>query len=291
MLLVTENVTKNSMCHQSSIVTILTDFQPGNFYSAQMKGILLSRVPGVRIVEITESVLPQNILHGALILTQTVPFFPEKTVHIAVVDPGVGTERELLCAVLNEKWGQQRIVCPNNGLLTFLLEKDAVSEVFFLKNSACVQEKISSTFHGRDILAPAAACLANGGKPDDLGPPVKQETLLRLNFPKPEIRQEENSLKITGEILFADSFGNLVTNVTHRDFSVFEPFSGQTFEGTAQLGGMRFLPVRTYAEQGVGTPVVLFGSQGFLELAIVNGNLAQSGNFPPGTRFSLEVRR
>ncbi len=279
------------MRSNSQVVTILTDFQVGNFYTAQMKGVLLSRAPEVKIVDVTDAVLPQNILHGALILAQTAPFFPKKTIHIAVVDPQVGSERELLCVVLNEKFGFQRILCPNNGLPTFLLETNAVSETFLLQSPVCFLDTVSSTFHGRDILAPTAAFLANGGEPRELGPRKDPNALLRLNFPKPEIARENNCVKIIGEILYADSFGNLVTNVSRNDWLPLPQSSGQTFTAVARLDGISFSFVQTYADLPSGTPAALFGSQNLLELALVNGNLKQSGKFPPGTRFTLEIRR
>lgn len=274
-------------------VAILTDFQTGNFYTAQMEGVLCSRAPESRIVRVTDAVLPQNILHGAFILSQTVPFFPEETIHIAVVDPGVGSQRELICAVLNESWKRQRILCPNNGLLSFFLEQNAVAEVFLLEDPVCFRESrgsVSSTFHGRDILAPSAAFLANGGLPEALGSRKTPETLLRLDLPRPRTMRdaETDRVKVFGEVLFADSFGNLVTNITPQDIPSGVSNKELLRNGSVTLGETRFLPARTYADLPPGTPVVLFGSQGFLELALVNGNLAETQNIHPGTSFCLE---
>ncbi|MBQ4143487.1 MAG: SAM-dependent chlorinase/fluorinase [Thermoguttaceae bacterium] len=266
-------------------VAILTDFQTGNFYTAQMEGVLCSRAPEVRVIRVTDAVLPQNVLHGAFILAQTVPFFPEETIHIAVVDPGVGSQRELVCAVLNESWKRQRILCPNNGILSLFLEQNAVAEAFLLENPVCFRESVSSTFHGRDVLAPTAAFLANGGLPEALGRKKDLETLIRLEFSRPRLVKDADSgsVKLLGEVLFADSFGNLVTNITPQDL----PFP---FCGHALLGETRYHPARTYADFPSGTPVVLFGSQGALELALVNGNLAETLNAVSGTPLCVELK-
>lgn len=274
-----------------SIVTIMTDFQTGNFYSAQMEGVLCSRAPEARIVRVTDAVLPQNILHGAFILSQTVPFFPEETIHIAVVDPGVGSQRELVCAVLNENGKRQRILCPNNGILSLFLEQNAVAEAFLLENPVCFRESVSSTFHGRDVLAPTAAFLANGGLPEALGRKKDLETLIRLEISRPRLVKDADSgsVKLLGEVLFADSFGNLVTNITPQDIPSGVSNKELLRNGSVTLGETRFLPVRTYADLPPGTPVVLFGSQGFLELALVNGNLAETPIAKQGTPLNLEI--
>lgn len=242
------------------LITLTTDFQPGSPYIAQMKGVLYSRVPDVRIVDVTHAVPPQNILFGAFALADTVPYFPAGTIHIAVVDPGVGSERELVCIRLGKSPEQaQTVLCPNNGLVSVLTRKFPVLSVNLIQNPSLFPENPSATFHGRDILAPVAAALALGVPVSEVGDAVGTERLVHLSIPEPEKTPEG----WRGHVLFADSFGNLMTNLTR------ELVPNPIFV-TAGMKTFRF--VRTYAEASADSLVALFGSQGRLELAVVNGN-------------------
>ncbi len=242
------------------LITLTTDFQPGSPYIAQMKGVLYSRVPDVRIVDVTHAVPPQNITFGAFALADTVPYFPAGTIHVAVVDPGVGSERELVCVRLGKMPEQaQTVLCPNNGLVSVLARKFPVLSVNLIQNPALFAENPSVTFHGRDILAPVAAALALGVPLSEVGEAVGPERLIPLSIPEPE----KTSAGWRGHVLFADSFGNLTTNLT-RDL-----IPNPTL---VTAGSKTFRFVRTYADAPAGSLVALFGSQGRLELAVVNGN-------------------
>lgn len=242
------------------LITLTTDFQPGSPYIAQMKGVLYSRVPDVRIMDVTHAVPPQNILFGAFTLADTAPYFPAGTIHVAVVDPGVGSERELVCVRLGKSSEQaQTVLCPNNGLMSVLARKIPVLSVNLIQNPALFAKTPSATFHGRDILAPVAAALALGVPVSQVGEAVGPERLVPLSIPEPE----KTPAGWRGHVLFADSFGNLTTNLTRE----LVPNPALVTAGTKTF---RF--VRTYAEAPAGSLVALFGSQGRLELAVVNGN-------------------
>ncbi|MDO4857381.1 MAG: SAM-dependent chlorinase/fluorinase [Thermoguttaceae bacterium] len=246
------------------LVTLTTDFQPDSPYIAQMKGVLYSRLSDVRIVDVTHSVPPQNILFGAYVLADTVPYFPRGTIHIAVVDPGVGSERELICVGFGESEHiAQTVLCPNNGLVSVLARAFPVLSVNLIQNQAFFRESPSVTFHGRDILAPVAAALALGVPVPYLGEALDAEKLVRFPIPEPERTPDG----WWGQVLFADSFGNLTTNLTR------EMVQDPAFV-TARTKTFRF--VRTYADAPAGSLVALFGSQGRLELAVVNGSAKET---------------
>ena len=243
------------------LITLTTDFGQGSPYAAQMKGTILSRCREVDLVDITHAVGPQKVREGAVVLADATPGFPPGTIHVAVVDPGVGTERQLVYAEI----GQQRYLAPDNGLLTLLARQSPPLRLVALENRRYWAEKPSSTFHGRDILAPVAAHLAGGVDPADLGPLL--ESLVLLSFPQP-IRSAGS---VSGEVLYVDSFGNLITNIGREDL---EPL-GDLTRLSIECGG-RTVPglVPTYAAAGAGQIVVLFDSQARLEIAMVRGDAA-----------------
>ncbi len=188
------------------IVTLTSDFGAGSGYPAQMKGVLLGLLPGARLVDVSHEVPAHDVLAGALLLEACVPFFPLRAVHLAVVDPGVGTARRPICVVDADG---RRFVGPDNGLFTPFLGPGA--RALLLGNREVVPEPASATFHGRDLFAPVAAWLAGGGDPARLGPLVERP--VRLDWPGPWRDGEA----LHGTVLLADPFGNLVTSVRAAD--------------------------------------------------------------------------
>ncbi len=185
------------------IVTLLTDFGLEDEYVGVMKGVILSIAPQVRLVDLTHSVPPQDVRRAALILMNAAPYFPPDTVHLAVVDPGVGTERRPIAV----RTGRGTFVGPDNGLFSFVLAEMETWTAVELREPAYRLPLVSTTFHGRDIFAPAAAHLASGVPVEALGPVVNNLATL----PLPRLEIGESSLE--GEILYADRFGNLVTSI------------------------------------------------------------------------------
>lgn len=244
-----------------AIVTLTTDFGVGSSYIGSMKGTLLSVNPAATIVDLCHAVPPQNVRAAALILADTAPCFPPQSLHVAVIDPGVGTERAILYAEI----GQQRFICPDNGLIDRLAASQKPSKIIHIINERYFRLPVASTFHGRDIMAPAAGYLSLGLSPEQLGP-VAQE-FVTLDW----LGAEKMADRIQGEIVAIDSFGNLVTNVT-REMLAGVPTDDSV---TVRCDEHETQGIFTaYAQQPAMTLIALIGSNDALELAIVNDSAA-----------------
>jgi S-adenosylmethionine hydrolase len=252
----------NSPLTQPPVITLTTDFGTDSHYVAQMKGVILARCRTALLVDITHRIAPQNIAQAAWLLQQTVAAFPEDTCHLVVVDPGVGTARRLVLARI----ANQLFLAPDNGVLFPLAEQYGLAWAYQLTERGYWVDKPSVTFHGRDILASVAGHLAAGIASQRFGLPMDQLQPLRLAVARAGEGQVE------GEIVFADSFGNLITNI-HRDqlpspskpLLIELPRQHVVCEGLAE----------TYAQCAPGSSIALIGSNGQLEVAIVNGNAGE----------------
>lgn len=244
------------------IVTLLTDFGAGSGYPAQMKGVILSALPGATLVDLSHEVPRHDVLAAALLLEDCAPRFPVSAVHLAVVDPGVGTARRPIALV---DAAGRRFVGPDNGLFTPFLDGGRAR---FAAGREMSPGPVSATFHGRDVFAPVAAWLAGGGAVEEVGPAVADP--VRLAWPLAERRGSE----IHGECLTADPFGNVVTSIRDRDLG------GAPVEVT--VVGRRARVVLTYGEGSPGELLALVGSSGRLEIAVREGNAAQLLGFRRG---------
>jgi S-adenosyl-L-methionine hydrolase (adenosine-forming) len=238
------------------LFTLTTDFGAGSGYPAQVKGVLLSSVPDARIVDVTHEVPAYDVLAGALLLEGCLPWFPRAAIHLAVVDPGVGTARRALCVTDPEG---RRLLGPDNGLLTPFLGCGARARA--LAEGGVLAAPRTPTFHGRDLFAPAAAYLARGGTPAALGPEVRDP--VRLDWPAPERAGDA----LHGTTLAADPFGNLVTSIRDSDL-------GRASVTAAFAGGEAARWVRTFGEGERGELLALVGSGGRVELAVREGSAA-----------------
>jgi S-adenosylmethionine hydrolase len=258
------------------IITLTTDFGSGSPYVAQMKGVLLSIDASLKLIDVTHSIAPQNVRQAALVLADVCDRFPAGTIHVAVVDPGVGTARRMVyCRV-----GEQVLLGPDNGLFSRITRRTPPTTIIALEDPQFWLPKVSATFHGRDILAPVAARLCQGLDPRQLGPPV--ERLVELDWPEPRVSAES----ITGEIIAVDSFGNAITNIGDEHLL---RLPDQNAIKVARPGSASMIPlVRTYGDGPRGTPVALVGSGGLLEIAIVDGSAARELGLAVGDR--VEVR-
>jgi S-adenosyl-L-methionine hydrolase (adenosine-forming) len=256
------------------IITLTTDFGPSSPYVAAMKGVILSIHPAAVIVDITHAVPAQEIRRGAVILDLVTERFPPGTIHVAVVDPGVGTSRALVYAEI----GNQRYLAPDNGLLSRLALRLPPRKIIRLARREYWLETVSDTFHGRDILAPVAARLSQGLKPECLGPPW--EKLVALDWPEVCI----TPTRISGIVLEVDSFGNLVTNIS-ADMIAGRPVDERVCVvcGIYETYGI----FHAYGEQLPGMLVALINSNGWLELALVNENAAERLGIQAGTPITL----
>lgn len=244
-----------------SIITLTTDFGAGSPYVAAMKGVILSTNPDVTLVDLTHDVPAQDVRYGAMILDSVCPRFPAGTVHVAVIDPGVGTDR----AIVYARIGGRQYIAPDNGLLSRLAERNRPDQIIRLANPEFWLPEVSATFHGRDIMAPAAAHLTRGVAPEQLGPP--HEGLVAIQW----LRVHRGERRLEGAVEQIDSYGNLITNIT------VDMLGGRpTDERACIISGIyeTFGIYRTYADQPPGTLVALIGSSGQLELAVVGDNAA-----------------
>ncbi len=244
-------------------ITFLTDFGTDAPYVAQMKGVVLSIAPHVRLVDLSHAVPPQSVRLGAIVLADCVRWFPPGTVHVAVVDPGVGTDRPILAAEI----GTWRFVAPDNGLWSLLTRRFPIHRVVRLAESSYWNSPVSPTFHGRDIMAPVAAYWASGIPIEAFGPPAQIEC--PLAWPSPEIHDD----RIVGQVIAADSFGNLVTNITQSELAKLGESPGKRHVVVGDDSVLRF--VTTYGEAAPDELVALVGSSGRLELAVVGGSAAR----------------
>jgi len=258
------------------IITLTTDFGADSPYVAQMKAVILSLSPAARIVDVTHSVPPQDIRQGAWTLEETAPYWPAGTIHVCVVDPGVGTERRLVYAEI----GSGIYLAPDNGLLSRLACKHAPSTIIALENREFRLPVVSNTFHGRDILAPAAAHLSLGLDPYRLGP-----TLDRLvEIPWAEVSVMPG--KIKGTVRSIDSFGNLITDIA-ADKLADVPTDPERVRIKCDEHETQGL-FKTYADQPQMTLVAVIGSSGYLELAIVGDSAAIMLGVRAGAPISVE---
>jgi S-adenosylmethionine hydrolase len=249
------------------LITLMTDFGLKDGNVGVMKGLILGIAPQAHIVDLSHLIAPQNVREAALILARSAPYFPPETIHVVVVDPGVGTARRPVAARL----GEQFFVGPDNGVITLLLEHaERLSwPVAFvqLDRPQYWLAEVSHVFHGRDIFAPSAAHLANGKALSELGTPIGDP--VRLALPRPE----RTATGWRGEIIHVDHFGNLASNVRLEHLPGWQS-SPEKF--IVRLGGMEIRGlVNTFGERSPGELAALFGSTGNLIVSVVNGNAAQ----------------
>jgi S-adenosyl-L-methionine hydrolase (adenosine-forming) len=242
-----------------AIITLTTDFGLSSRYVGAMKGVILSINPQAQVVDITHAVPHQDIRTGAIALAETARYFPAETIHIAVVDPGVGSIRRIIYA----RMGSQHFIGPDNGVLSGVARLDPPTKVVCITESKYWLEDVSSTFHGRDIMAPVAARLSMGLSPDELGEPCEQ--MIELDWPT--VQQVPN--RIEGEVIEVDSFGNLITNIT-REMLHGVPASDIVLVRCEQHETQGIFA--TYSDQPPMTFMAHVGSTGRLELAIVDEN-------------------
>lgn len=264
------------MKRQNIIITLTSDFGPGP-YVGLMKGVILGLCPKASLVDLEHDLAPQDVLAGALVLEQAMGVFPPGTVHLAVVDPGVGTDRRpLVVDGAGCCW-----VGPDNGIFTPIYLADPQARVYEISDESLFRKPLSSTFHGRDIFAPAAAALAGGREPATLGPLVSDP----VRLPWSRSRQEGETL--VGQVLMADRFGNLMTSLSRLEVEAF--LNGRPALVSMAGGAVQGIS-RTYGQSKPGQLLALFNSQGRLEMAVNQGSFLGRLGLKPGNERGLEVR-
>jgi len=251
-------------------IALLTDFGHQDAYVGVLHGVIASIAPGARVVDLGHEVRPQAVAEAGFLLATSAPYFPDSTVFVAVVDPGVGSERQIVCA----RTAGGVFLAPDNGLLTEVLQGQELLELIAVTERALFLPKVSQTFHGRDVFAPVAARLALGEPLANLGPAL--EDYRRLPLPAPSI----GSRGAEGTIRYVDRFGNLVSSI---------PAAGLPPVAAAQLGASSIPgPLRTsYVAVEAGQALLIEGSSGFVEVSLNGGDAARMLNSRVGATLNL----
>jgi S-adenosylmethionine hydrolase len=260
------------------ILTLTTDFGLSDPFVGVMKGVILGIAPDAKIVDLTHNIPPQNILAGALALEAACRYFPPGTIHLAVVDPGVGSDR----AAVAIQTQQAYFVGPDNGLFTLVVPPDSTYRAVRLTNPDYHLHPVSATFHGRDLFAPVAAHLLSGVPLEAFGEP--HFDLVRLSLPQPILR--DSSLEL--HILHADHFGNLITDLT-RDAYLSWRADADERHVSLMIGATESVRLlRTYAQAQPGELFACFGSAGRLEVAVRNGSAALHTGLSEGASILIK---
>jgi S-adenosyl-L-methionine hydrolase (adenosine-forming) len=263
------------------VITFLTDFGLQDDFVGTCHGVMAGIAPEARVIDVTHGVRPGHVLQGALVLANTLPYMPVG-VHLAVVDPGVGGGRRALA--LRDGAGRLH-VGPDNGLLLPAVERfGGVAAAHELANSEYSLQPVSRTFHGRDLFAPAAAHLAAGVPPEELGPPIDRDQLVRVEIPEPEVGQ--NRVRVVA--LAVDRFGNVALNLRREQLEQTELAAGTRVELACR--GERFYAVsaRTFADAPRGSLILYEDSYGSLALAVSRGSAAKLLRVEEGSEIVLD---
>ena len=251
-----------------SVIALLTDFGVSDQYVGTMKGVILSNAPNTHLVDISHEVSPHNVVQAGYLLWASYKYFPEGTIFVCVVDPGVGSTRKIICV----RTSRHLFLAPDNGLLNFVLREENVREAIEVRAEGGAIRGLpaihlagdSSTFHGRDIFAPVAAALSQG---KNWSPDVPRIT---LDVPPPQFVDSKNS-KITPRILHIDRFGNLITNIRIDEKDEDKNFAPTLHVGRTQVGTW----ISNYAEAPKKKPCLILGSSGLVEIVAKNSSAQQ----------------
>lgn len=252
-------------------IVLMTDFGTRDSYVGVMKGVIAGIAPDAQVIDLTHEIRPQDVAHAAYTLAIAVTYFPAGSIFCCVVDPGVGSTRRSVAA----EAGGWRFVLPDNGILTMVTEQWPARRAVTLSNRRYQLSRLSATFHGRDIFAPAAAHLAAGVVLESLGEWLPPEALQRLELPTPY----QQAGRVTGSVMHIDRFGNLVTTITRAHLSESSAWRIRVEVAGVLLSGI----ATTFADVDKGEPVAYIGSDGFLELAVRDGNAAERWQASIGT--------
>jgi S-adenosylmethionine hydrolase len=259
------------------IITLTTDFGSSDHFVGAMKGVILDILPEARIVDICHSVQAFDVLDGALTISQAYSYFPNRTIHVVIVDPGVGTARRPILAS-SDKY---HFVAPDNGVLSLVYAREQRMHVRHITSEHYFLQPVSNTFHGRDIFAPVAAYLAK--EVDSLKFGDEVEDYVRFSAPKPKAVDQN---RVRGVVLKVDRFGNLITNITPQDAPMLFAGEGKAFK--IVVGNCEITEIhRAYAEGAPGEVMGVLGSMGFLEIAANRGAAAQITGAGKGTDVTI----
>jgi S-adenosyl-L-methionine hydrolase (adenosine-forming) len=265
----------------NAIITLTTDYGTNDHLVGTLKGVILKINPEVTIVDITHNVAPFDLLDGALAIGSAYSFFPPRTIHVVVVDPGVGTDRRPLLVTA----GNQYFIAPDNGVLSMVYEREPDLIVRHANAEHYYLQPLSKTFHGRDVFAPVAAWLSKNWQPASMGEDITDFKRFALPRPKPA----EGTLK--GIVMRVDAFGNLVTNFRAEDLPEASTENGDTAI-SLQIGNQQISRlVSTFAQGNAGEAIAYVGSSGYVEIAINKGNASRTLGIGRGSPAVLEDQK
>jgi len=256
------------------MITLTSDFGLKDPYVAEMKGVILTINPQATIIDITHTVEKFNIREGAFVLVSAAPYFPKDTIHLAVIDPDVGTGRRSI--IIQTK--RDFFVGPDNGVLMLAAQNHGIEHLYEISNPKFMLPKVSSTFHGRDVFAPAAAHLDKGVKPSEFGPEITKVAAPKFG----SVERRNGSL--IGEVWHIDDFGNIIINISQKDLP-------QNRVVNVKLPGVlqNISFGKTYAQAKPHEPLALIGSHGFLEIALNQGNAAEKFHAKVGDKIEVST--
>ncbi|MGA2509717.1 MAG: SAM-dependent chlorinase/fluorinase [Candidatus Acidiferrales bacterium] len=259
------------------IITLTTDYGTNDHLVGVMKGVILSINPEVQIVDITHGVLAHDILDGALTIGQAYKYFPPKTIHVVVVDPGVGTQRRPVLVAADQHY----MIAPDNGVLSSVYDQSEALYVWNIISEHYFRQPVSRTFHGRDIFAPVAAWLSKSWQTSAFGEAITD--FVRFAIPKP--KATGNTVK--GIVLRVDHFGNAVTNVTAADVPALATADGKFTIRAGNAVVSKVVP--TFAEGANGEAVGIIGSSGYLEISVNKASAARTLGIARGAEVTVEL--
>lgn len=259
------------------IITLTTDYGTGDHLVGVMKGVMLSVNPEMNVVDITHDVLPHDILDGAITIGQVYKYFPPKTIHVVVVDPGVGTERRPILVAADQHY----FVAPDNGVLSSVYDQTEALYVWNIISEHYFRHPVSKTFHGRDVFAPVAAWLSKSWQTSAFGEPITD--FVRFGIPKP--KTAGNTVK--GVVLRIDHFGNLVTNLMPEDVPGLAAADGKFAIKAGNALVKKAVP--TFAEAPDGEAVAIIGSSGYIEISVNRANAAKTLGIGRGAEVTVEL--
>jgi len=265
------------MPKKQSIITLITDFGLQDGYAGVMKGVIANINSSANVIDISHNIEPQNVFQAAYALNSSFTYFPKGTIHVVVVDPGVGSDRKILCL----KTEDYIFLAPDNGVLSFIVANEESPSIREVTNSKLFLPEVSNTFHGRDIFAPVAAHLSSKEfSRKDLGERV--DKINEIDLPKP-IRSPGGVL--TAEIIYIDGFGNLITNVNRE---VIDRMKIKTERVAITMGRKRINGIcKSYSDVGANEALAIFGSSGYLEISINRGSAKDVLNLKKGDKLDL----
>ena len=264
-----------------AIITLISDFGLEDAYVGIVKGVILSINPSVTIVDISHNIPPQDLVRAGYLMEASYRYFASGTVHVAVVDPGVGSDR----SIVGVEMKGHRFLVPDNGVMTAVLTDGHAERAVRVENSSFFLDSVSRTFHGRDIFAPVAAHLSMGLDLEEFGPRFEPSELMRLRLPQPLFAEAG---EIVGAVVAVDRFGNMVTNIRERDLSELR-FPDDTSDLIIQIGGKSIHGISdSYSAAAPGRLLAIMGSTGRLEVSVNCGNASRLCKAGPGETVRIK---